>query len=135
MEERVRAPLRVFLVEDSPLLRTRVEAMLHSIAGAQVIGHAEDAESAIRAILAGVPDVVVLDLQLAAEKDGKASSGLDVLRALHKAAPQIRVYVLTNFAMEGYRLAAERLGARGFFDKTNEFERLREALVSSAPSG
>jgi len=130
MEERVRAPFRVFLVEDSPMLRTRVEAMLTSIPGAQVIGYAEDAESATRAILAGAPDVVVLDLQLAAGKDGKTGSGLEVLRALHKDAPQIRVYVLTNFAMEGYRLAAERLGARGFFDKTNEFERLRDALAA-----
>ena len=135
MEERVTAPFRVFLVEDSPLLRTRVEAMLASIPGAQVIGHAEDAESAIRGILAAQPDAVVLDIQLATGKGGKAGNGLDVLRALHAAAPQIRVYVLTNFALEAYRLAAERLGARGFFDKTNEFERLREALVSWAPSG
>ena len=113
------------------MLRTRVEAMLAAIPGAQVIGYAEDAESATRAILADAPDVVVLDLQLAAGKDGKAGTGLDVLRALHKAAPQIRVYVLTNFAIEAYRLAAERLGARGFFDKTNEFERLRDALAAA----
>jgi DNA-binding NarL/FixJ family response regulator len=56
-----------------------------------------------------------------------------VLRALRAGAPDIRVYVLTNFANEAYRQAAERLGASGFFDKTNEFERLRDALTAPSP--
>jgi DNA-binding NarL/FixJ family response regulator len=38
--------------------------------------------------------------------------------------------VLTNFANDGYRRAAERLGARGFFDKTNDIAQLREALAA-----
>jgi DNA-binding NarL/FixJ family response regulator len=67
---------------------------------------------------------VVLDIQLA------QGSGFDVLRALQSRAPQIAVYVLTNFATEGYRKAAERLGARGFFDKSNDIELLRAALSS-----
>ena len=37
--------------------------------------------------------------------------------------------LLTNFADEGYRRSAERLGARGFFDKSTEVDRLRQALV------
>ena len=39
-------------------------------------------------------------------------------------------YVLTNHPMETYRQTAERLGARGFFDKSTEFDRLREALAA-----
>lgn len=108
------------------MLRERLEAMLRAIPGASVIGHAADAESAVCGILADRPDAVVLDIAL------EKGSGFDVLRALQEQAPQIRAYVLTNFANEAYRAAAERLGARGFFDKSNEFERLREALAAAA---
>ena len=130
MEQRTAAPFKVFLVEDSPLLRTRVEAMLVSIPGARLVGNAIDAESAILGILETRPDAVVLDIQLAKGKNGYAGSGFDVLRTLQVKAPEVRVYVLTNFANEAYRLKAEQLGACGFFDKTNEFERLRDALAS-----
>jgi two-component system response regulator DevR len=116
--------VKVFLVEDSPLLRERLEALLAAIPGASVVGHAGDAETAIRGILDAVPDVVVLDIQL------ERSSGFDVMRALRERAPQVEFYVLTNFANDGYRKAAERLGARGFFDKTNDIPQLREALAA-----
>ena len=120
-------PTRVFVVEDSPAVCERLQSMLAGIDGTQAVGVATTAREAISAILAAQPDVVVLDLRLA---DG---SGLDVLRALRAQAPQraaIDVYMLTNFAEEPYRRAAERLGVRGFFDKSTEFERVRDALVA-----
>ena len=121
--------LRVFLVEDSPMLRKRVEAMIAALPGAEIVGHAATAEAATSAILADPPEAVVLDIQLG------RGSGFDVLRAVCERAPQVAVYVLTNFASEAYRAAAERLGARGFFDKSNEFERLRQALAAARPQG
>jgi DNA-binding NarL/FixJ family response regulator len=116
-------PVKVFLVEDSPLLRTRLEAMISSIPGAQAVAHADGAQEAIRAILATRPDAVVLDIHLS------QGNGFDILRAVSKAAPDIAFYVLTNFPEESYRRSAERLGARGFFDKSSEFDKLRAALV------
>jgi DNA-binding NarL/FixJ family response regulator len=118
--------MKVFLVEDSPMLRERVEAILASIPGAESAGQAAGAEEAIAAIERARPDAVVLDIQL------EQGSGFDVLRALRKSLPATRVYVLTNFADDAYRRKAEILGARGFFDKSTEFERLREALVGIA---
>jgi DNA-binding NarL/FixJ family response regulator len=115
--------LKVYLVEDSPALRERLEAMLATIPGACIIGFASGAEEAVRGIAMHEPHVVVLDLKLA------QGSGYDVLRALSGAAPQPGVYVLSNFATDQYRRAAAQLGARGFFDKTHEFELLREALA------
>ena len=120
-------PYDVFLVEDSPLLRKRVEAMLASIPGAKLVGHAADAQSAVEGILAARPQAVVLDLRLAAD-----SSGFDVLRAVRERMPDIAFYVLTNFANEAYRQSAEKLGARGFFDKSNEFEHLHSVLAAAA---
>ena len=118
--------MKVFLVEDAPLLRSRLETMLSSIPGAHTVGHASGAQDAIQAILARRPDAVVLDIHL------DEGNGFDVLKALQESAPQIEVYVLTNYPNEAYRRKAEQLGARGFFDKTSEFERLRGALAARA---
>jgi len=118
--------LRVFLVEDSPAVLERLEALLASVEGTRTVGHASRAKEAIEGILAEHPDMVMLDLKLA---DG---SGFDVLRAVREAAPGIDVYMLTNFASEPYRRLAERLGARDFFDKTTEFERVRETILGRA---
>ena len=118
----------IFIVEDAPLVRERLLEMLDAVPGAHVVGCATGANDAIREILAKRPDVVVLDIRLA------QGSGFDVLHALREAAPGIEVYMLSNFASEAYRRAAERLGARGFFDKTNEFEALRAVLAARAQS-
>ena len=116
----------VFLVEDSASIRERLVRLLESVPGAQVIGQAGDADEAIAAILAARPDVVLLDVQL------EQSSGFDVLRAVGKAAPAIAFFILTNHPHEGYRENAMRLGARGFYDKSSEFEKLRDALAAAA---
>jgi DNA-binding NarL/FixJ family response regulator len=127
MEQAVeRGALRVYLVEDSQPVRERLEAMLATIEGAQSVGHAAGADEAIRAILAEQPDAVLCDVQLA------QGSGFDVLRAVRAAAPEIELYVLTNFTSEPYRRLAARLGAREFFDKSTELGRLRTLLAARA---
>lgn len=115
--------MKVFLVEDSPLLRERLARQLAAIPGIEVAGHADTTQAALEGIRATAPDIVVCDIQL------EEGSGFDVLRELQKTAPQIAVYVLTNFASDSYRRAAERHGARGFFDKSTEFERLGAELA------
>jgi DNA-binding NarL/FixJ family response regulator len=77
---------------------------------------------AIDGILAARPDVVLLDLSL------EHGSGFEVLAAVHELEPAIAFYMLTNFASEPYRRHAERLGARGFFDKSTDMERMRALL-------
>jgi DNA-binding NarL/FixJ family response regulator len=116
--------LKIFLVDDSAPVRERIEAMLASIPCLQVIGQAADADAAVRGILDGQPDIVVLDLKL-----GEAS-GFDVLRALREAGSRAEVYMLSNFATPAYRRRAEQLGARGFFDKSTEFEHLRAVIAA-----
>ena len=109
------------------MLRKRVEEMLASIPGAALVGHAADTAGAIEGIVAARPKAVVLDLRLANE-----GNGFDVLRAVQERVAGIDFYVLTNFASEAYRRMAEKLGARGFFDKSNEFERLHAVLAAAA---
>lgn len=120
------ASMKVFIVEDSQPVRERLNEMLSALPGTDVVGHATSADSAIRDILAVRPDVVVLDLSLA------SGSGFDVLRAVRDRAPEVDFYMLSNFAAGPYRQVAERLGARGFFDKTTEFERVRDVVGKRA---
>lgn len=115
--------VKVFLVEDSPMLRERLLALLAVIPGAEPCGHAATATDAIAGIQAAQPDAVVLDIQL------EHGSGFDVLRAIGASTA---VYVLTNFANDAYRRKAETLGARGFFDKSTEVDKLRRALMQAS---
>lgn len=117
---------KVFLVEDSPLVLERLAALLGAVPNTRIVGHAAGAEEAVRAILAAKPDVVVLDLKLA------QGTGFDVLIELHDKAPGIDLYMLSNFSSEPYRRQAERLGALGFFDKSIEFEHVRDAIAQRA---
>jgi two-component system, OmpR family, response regulator len=117
---------RVFLVEDSAVVRQRVLEILGSIDGVNTIGSATTASDAERAILQAQPDAVLLDIKLA------EGSGFDVLRSLRKQAPHIEIYMLSNFTSQPYRERAASLGARGFFDKTNEIERLRQTMAARA---
>ena len=118
--------LDVFLVENSPPIRERLLTLLAPVAGIRVVGFAERADDAIREILRQRPDAVILDLNLA------GGSGIDVLRAVSAEAPEVEVFVLTNFAYSQYRRLCTGLGARGFFDKSTEFEKVRDAIAARA---
>jgi len=114
--------LRVFVVEDSPVARGRIETLLGAVDGLELVGHAAGADEAIERIVGERPDAVVLDLLLA------HGTGFDVLRAVHARAPEVEVYMMTNFAAPPYRQHAAKLGACDLFDKSLEFECLRETL-------
>ena len=119
--------MEIFLVEDSAPVRARLAEMLGAIPGASLVGEAERADAAIREILATRPDVVVLDLALAG-----GTSGFEVLRAVCREAPEIDVYMLSNYIARPYRELAERLGARDFFDKSRDLERVRAVIAERA---
>jgi DNA-binding NarL/FixJ family response regulator len=118
--------MEIFLVEDSPMLRQRLSELLNAVPGAHVAGHADEAQAAVAAILDTKPDVAIVDLSLA------KGTGFDVLKALSRQAPQVDVYMLSNFSSEPYRQLASRLGARGFFDKSSEFQRVRDIIAERA---
>ncbi len=117
---------KVFIVEDSALVLKRLTARIGALPHTQVVGHAARADEAVCAIVSEKPDVVVLDLKLA------QGTGFDVLIELHDKAPGIDLYMLSNHSTGAYRRQAERLGARGFFDKTTQFEHIYEVLAERA---
>jgi DNA-binding NarL/FixJ family response regulator len=114
---------KIYLVEDSPALRDRLLALLGAIPNACMVGHASTVNSAITDIAASPPDVVLLDVGL---PDG---SGFEVLRELRGRVPQTDFYMLSNHATEPYRKLAQQLGALGFYDKSTEFNQVRDLIV------
>ena len=121
--------MKIFLVEDSPVMRGHLTAMLGAIPGAQIVGDAGSAQPAIRDILALQPDLVLLDVHLA------EGSGFEVLNAVHAAAPEIDFCVLTNFAAHPCWQGAGRLGARAVFDKGRELGRVRHLVAQRVLAG
>ncbi len=116
-------PTTVFIVEDSPFVRDALVDLLESDPAVSIAGSAEDAAGAIEAIGRCHPDYVVLDYQLI------GSTGLDVLRALHPALPNVVFIVLTNHATAQYRRVCMEAGATWFLDKTREFTKVREIVA------
>ena len=105
---------------------TRMRELLAGIPGAEVVGDAATAAAAIAGILRTQPDIVFVDMNLA------EGSGYDVLRALHARLPEVDFYMLSSFAELPYQQLAERLGAKGYFDKTRDFESVRDLVAQRA---
>jgi two-component system response regulator DevR len=104
----------VFIVDDSPLIRTRLAEMVTAMSGMRLVGEAATASEAIAGIKRTQPDAVLLDLNL------MGRTGLDVLRAIRPHSPGIVFVVLTNHSEPQYRQACIEAGASYFLDKSNE---------------
>jgi two-component system, OmpR family, response regulator len=116
--------LRVFLVEDSSMIRERVIEAVSEQGYADVIGCAETEDDALTGISRLKPDAVVLDIQL------RQGNGLNVLRRLKglPADSQPIVIVFTNHANPEFRRHAASQGALYFLDKISEFDHLEGLL-------
>jgi DNA-binding NarL/FixJ family response regulator len=119
------ALVRVFLVEDSPLIRRRIIDNLLSIGGFVVVGFAESEDDAVAAIAETKPDVIVTDIRL------REGNGIEVVRQVRQspAASPPKIYVLSNYASAEYRRECELVGADAFFDKSGEYDRFLDALA------
>jgi DNA-binding NarL/FixJ family response regulator len=115
--------VRVLLIDDSAIVRERLEAMLSELQGIEIIGHAEDAFSAIDGVRALKPDVVILDIQMPGE-----ASGIYALEKIRGERPPPTVIMLSNYSYPQYRKKCTDAGAAFFFDKSTEFERVPEVL-------
>ena len=120
--------LRIVIVEDSAIIRARLAETLSEIPNLEIIGLAETEQDAV-ALLRDAPwDATVLDLQL------KKGTGLGVLKALAQTVRPAhrKVIVFTNYAFPQYKERSLMLGADYFFDKSREFQRVRDVLAELA---
>src|SRR5262245_48216888 len=119
--------LRVFIVDDSRVTRDRLISMLRQIDEVTIIGHAEDAFSAIDSIRTLAPDVVILDIHMPG-----SASGIYVLERIKSLRNVPVMIMLTNFSYRQYRKRCVEAGADFFFDKSTEFEKIPDVLRALA---
>ena len=116
--------LKVLIVDDSHVLAQSVRSSLAEVAGLEVIGHADCVADGIQEIHRAKPDVVILDIRM---PDG---SGIEVLESLKTHPCPPIVIMLTNYDYPQFRRKCLQNGARYYFDKSTEFDRVAEVLQS-----
>jgi DNA-binding NarL/FixJ family response regulator len=117
---------RVLVVEDHPLFRRGVVALLEATEDLTVAGTAASGEEAVAAAAGLRPDVVLMDLQL------PGISGIEATRAIVSGRPGVRVLVLTLFEDDDSVFLALRAGARGYVLKDADEEELTGAIRAVA---
>ncbi|MDN5931434.1 MAG: response regulator transcription factor [Pseudonocardia sp.] len=104
-------PVRVLLVDDDPLVRSALHAILSSAPDIEVVGEATDGAAVPEATATHRPDVVLMDIRM---PDVDGITATTRLRARDRA-PQ--VIVMTTFQLDSYVFGALRAGAAGFLLK------------------
>jgi DNA-binding NarL/FixJ family response regulator len=122
-----RSSLRVVVVDDHPVFRMGMTALLGSLDGIEVVGEAADEQHAVAAVDAHVPDVVIMDLNLG------ESSGVAATREIARRHPGVAVLVVTMLDDDDSVFASMRAGASGYLLKgasPDEIERAVRAVAN-----
>jgi DNA-binding NarL/FixJ family response regulator len=112
----------VFLVEDHPISRRGLEAILDAELDLKVCGEAGTAAEARDKIPEADPDLVLVDLSLA------TGSGLELIKNLQNRRPELPLLVVSMHDEVLYALRCVRAGARGYVMKRRASETLLDAV-------
>ena len=112
--------IKVFIVDDSLIVREHLVTMLDELAGIEIVGQAENVAEAINGIRILQPDVVILDIRM---PDG---NGIDVLQTIKQDEVGPMTIILTNYPYPAYRQKCLQAGADFFLDKSTEFDQIPE---------
>lgn len=115
-------PIRVLLIDDSPIIRLGLRSALEDYPDIQIVGEAGTATDGLLAAGRHMPDVVLLDLHL------PDKSGLIACRELKKIRAQTHVLILTSSTNERNLQEAMHAGAQGYLLKDNDGATLASAL-------
>lgn len=102
---------RVFLVDNHPLVRRQLAALLQTEAGLEVCAALPDEPAAVSLIARQRPDLVILDAS------SRGSHGLDLLRNLNDTEPKLPVLIVSMHEETTYAERALRAGARGYLTR------------------
>jgi DNA-binding NarL/FixJ family response regulator len=121
--------IRVFLIDDHPIVRHGFAQLLSAEPGLDVCGQAEDGVTALEAIGPAAPGVIIVDVSLG------ASSGIDLIRDLKQRVPRAAVLVVSMHDERLYAERALRAGASGYVMKHETTEVIVRAIRTVASGG
>ena len=116
------AAIRVLIVDDHPVLREGIAAILAAEPGMMLVGEAGDGREAVEQFRRHHPDVVLMDLQM------PDMSGIDAIRAIRADSPRARIIVLTISGGDVHALRAFRAGACGYLLKNASRKELLDTI-------
>ena len=123
------AVIRLFLVDDHPLVRDGLRARLGPLPGLEIVGEAGSAAEALAGIADTRPDLVLADVGL------KGMSGIELASLLHDRQPEVRVLMLSMYDNPEYVQQALQAGARGYVLKDAPAAEIVAAIEAVAAGG
>ncbi len=121
--------LRVFLVDDHPIVRKGLKALIDEQLDMEVVGEAGDGRVALLQVKELQPDVMILDLTL------PDMNGIQVMERVKQLCPKVNVLVLTIHEASGYLRQLFQTGAAGYLLKRTAGEELTHAIRVVATGG
>ena len=113
---------RLLIVDDHPLVRSGIKALIDLEPDLEVCGEAEDTPSALEVIAAEKPDLVLVDISL------KQSNGLTLLKEITQNYPSIMTLAVSMHDEYTYAIRCLKAGARGYIQKQMGTEKILEAI-------
>ena len=114
--------INIMIVDDHPVVRQGLRAMLPSEPDIRVQGMAASAREAISLIEREQPDVVLMDLRM------PEMEGIEAIKRLRRISPNIKILVLTNYGSDEYIVRATQAGAMGYLLKNTPQEEIVNAV-------
>ena len=114
--------IRVLSVDDHPLLREGIAALIGLQSDMQLIGEASNGREAVEQFRKHHPDITLMDLQM------PEMSGIDAISAIHGEFPDARIIVLTTYSGDSQVSRALKAGARGYLLKGMLRQELMETI-------
>ncbi|NLO89986.1 MAG: response regulator transcription factor [Clostridia bacterium] len=118
--------IRVFVVDDHPLVREGITKILGLEESFQIVGEADSGGEALRLIVENRPDIILLDLKL------PDMTGIEVCREIKKLYPEGKVIALTIYDDEAHVIESVRAGVVGYLPKDVDPDTLIEAVKYAA---